>query len=79
MKEYTENEIKIMGVQASLGERRLTILLLRNLPANTSDLSAISSQQASDDNFMNIFYKVEKEISMNIKHIKRSCCHRNRG
>ena len=44
MKEYAENEIKIMGVQASLGERRPIKVLLRNLPANTSDLSAISSQ-----------------------------------
>lgn len=47
------------------------ILSLSKHPAGKySYLSAISSQLASDDKFMNIFHKVEKEFSTNIKHIK---------
>jgi hypothetical protein len=58
---------------------KLILSLSRHPAGKYSYLSAISSQLASDDKFMNIFYKVEKEFSTNIKHIKRPYYHKNRG
>jgi hypothetical protein len=58
---------------------KLILSLSKHSAGKYSYLSAISLQLASDDKFMNIFHKVEKEFSTNIKHIKRPYYHKNRG